>query len=419
MAAVTLHQKMLKQSWRTDLRGELILRSPWRQISNAYSLNSSVPNAKDMFEVPDAAVINVSSDFERGSQSTTIPMILEASVKGQGGRQKVKGNEEVLQVKYKQVWYNWKRKGIAADEQSVDGDTAKFYSVGKQVIPQLKRYFMKLDDYDHSRAFVEGADEYLTEAEYWTGPSISSPPTTKKTHPVILLNGASSPVTYSATESTYLGNIATGVDAMTDAANPFDMDAVNSIARQASLRLIPLNWSMGSEKVDFICLLTEFQAFQLRTDANWKSLMQAADPREKGQGSNRAISGILGVYQNVLFIENMRAPIMNYVDASGTVTFQYVTPWGDNRVRLAKANATSNGTFEIAMVMGAGALGRAQIKEFDYDEEQDDYNFDKGIAGKQATGVVRMDYDIATPTATSVYNATSFLYITTTPTTVL
>jgi hypothetical protein len=419
MATVNVLAQLQQQTWQKKMQKQLVARSVWEQLSNRTEQSQSIPNGKNMKSMPKAVVINVSDAFDKGTKQTTVPFLGKLQTKGVGGRQKAEGNEETPSMKFKSVHYNNQRKPIALEDESVDSDLAKFYSIGNQGTPLLTDYFVELTDYNMHRAALEGGDEYLTEAEYWTGDAISTPPVSKAYCPNWYANGAAAKVTYDSTYATYETAIQTAVNALTTASNSFDLRALDSMVFIASRTLMPIGWSFGGEEVDWVFLITPIQARELQSnlDANgWQSLIKTADPREDGEGKNRAISGKLGVYRRCLIVVNERAPLWNTAGSTGAY-IQYIKPWADDRVPVAKT-AADTGTVELALAFGRGALGCAKIKSLRFDEQWKDYNFNKGVCGMRAEGVERMDFDISTPTDTSVLNQTMFVYSTATPSTV-
>lgn len=420
MATVNVLAQLQQQTWQKKMQKELVTRSVWEQLSNRVIPNQQVPNGKKLKTVPKAVVINVTDSFDKGTKQTTIPMLGKLLTKGVGGRQKAEGNEETPIMKFKTVHYNNQRKPIALEDESVDSDLAKFYSIGNQGTPLLTDYFVELTDYNMHRAALEGADEYLTEAEYWTGDAISSPPVSEKYCPNWYANGAAAKVTYDKDYTDYETNIQTALNALTTANNSMDLRALDSMVRIAHRTLIPLNWTFNGQHVDYVFMLTETQCAELQDNMStnsWAALMKTADPREKGEGDNRAVSGFLGVYRDCLIISNPRGPIWNTAGAT-TAYIQYIKPWVDDRAPVAKT-APGAGTVELALCFGLGALGCAKIKPLRFDEQWKDYNFNKGVCGLRAEGTERMDFDTTTGTDTSIVNSTMFVYSTATPATII
>jgi hypothetical protein len=413
---------MQVQAWRKTMQKQLILRSTWEQFSNRLEVTDPVPNKDGFEEVPDAVMINVSGDFDAGTRQTTVPFLGKLNQKGQFGRQPSLGDEETPSMKFKAVRYNVERKSVALEEESVDGDMNRFYRIGAQGTSLLTDYFVELTDFNCHRAIIEGASFALTDADAWTGPSISTAPVARAYNPNIYANGKSAKVTYDAVLATYEASIQTYLDTLTTAANPFDLQALDAMVLLASQILLPLKWQAGGKKVNWVFMLSEQQLQQLQdtTASNsWSTLMKDADVRGD---MNRQISGVVGVYRNALIVANPRSPLWNTA-GSANAFMGYIKPWSGGGfyngsdatvTRAAKVGAAA-GTIEWAIALGRSALGSAKIKDERFDEEKRDYNFFKGVCGMRACGFERMDFNIGTPTNTSILNQTSFMYGTPSP----
>lgn len=427
MTAPALPSALQVQAWQKAMQKELILNSVWEQMSNRVEVTSPVPNSKGMDTVPDSVVINVSDDFSPGTRQTTVPFINKLNQKGQGGRQKADGNEETPSLKYKAVRYNVQRKSVALEEESVDGDLNKFFRIGSMGKTLLTDYFTELTDYNHTRAVMEGADEYLTDSTYWDGASVTTNPASKAHHPNWYANGKSAVATYSTTYATHETNIDNYLDSLTTSSNPFDLQALDSMVKLASQTVIPLKWSASGKKINWVFLLSETQIQELTdstTSNSWSAIMRDADVRGD---MNRSIHGVIGVYRGALVVANPRSPLWSTLStATAGARIGYVKPWSsgarydaaDAAMAPVAKTAADTGTIEIAMAFGRGALGSAKIKDLKFDEEKRDYNFYKGLCGMRAEGQERMDFDITTPTSTSKKCQTSFVYGTATPSTV-
>jgi hypothetical protein len=431
MAIATFSSALQIQSWASTMQKELIRRSPWEQMSNLTVETTEIPTKKDMKTVPDAVIIKLGGEFDEGSFQLTIPLVGKLNTIGKFGREIVDGSEEAPALKFKAVNYNVERKGISIQEMSVDGQQDRFYKIGAKGTPMLTTYFMELTDFNCHRAIVEGSSWALTETAYWTGGSFSTPPQVRKYNPTVMKRGGSAVAPYSTVLATYEGNIQTYIDSLTTAGNPFSLVGLDAVINEMCLRLLPLSWK---DSVDFVLLLSDFQCRELQDSTSttgWSALMRAADPREYNAGKenagddNRAISGILGIYRRTLIINNGRSPIWDTSKAANGYV-GYFKPWTSGGyqnaanvviTRAAKTGA-GVGTCEIAIGLGKGAIGNPIIKQLNFEEQEKDYNFNKGVCGGRMAGWVRMDFDIASPTSTSIQNQTSLLYFTPTPTTV-
>lgn len=428
MAIATFSSALQVQSWASTMQKELIRRSPWEQMSNLTVETTEIPTRKDMKTVPDSVIIKMGGEFDEGSFQLTIPLVGKLNAIGVFGRQPADGQEEAPALKFKAVNYNVERKPISVQEMSVDGQQDKFYKIGAKGTPMLTTYFMELTDFNCHRSIVEGASWALTETAFWTGGSFTTPPQTRKYNPTVMKRGGTAVATYSTVLATYEAAIQTYVDSLTTGSNPFSLVGLDAVINEMCLRLLPLSWK---DSVDFVLLLSDFQCRELQDSTSttgWSALMRAADPREYGANGadpgddNRAISGILGIYRRTLIINNGRAPLWDTSKAANGYV-GYFKPWsagGYNNAsevaitRTAKTT-TGAGTCEIAIGLGKGAIGNPIIKQLGFDEQMKDYNFNKGVCGIRMAGWVRMDFDIASQSTTSIQNQTSLLYFTPTP----
>lgn len=428
MASVTIPAALQKQSWTATMQKELIRRSPWEQMSNITIETQEIPTKASMKTVPDAVIIKMGGEFDEGSFQLTIPLVGKLNAKGVFGRQPAEGQEETPTLKFKAVNYNVERKPISISEMSVDGQQDKFYKIGSKGTPMLTNYFMELTDFNCHRSIVEGASWALTETLAWTGGSFTTPPQSRKYNPTVMARGKSAVATYNTTNATYESNINTYIDSLTTASNPFSLVGLDALTNEFALRLIPLNWKGD---IDYVLLLSDFQCRELQDSTSttgWSALMRAADPREYGakgedpDDDNRAISGILGVYRRTLIINNGRSPLWDTSKAANGFV-GYFKPWSlggwtnaaEAAITRVAKTAGGTGTCEIAIGLGKGAIGNPIIKNLGFDEQEKDYNFNKGVCGSRMAGWVRMDFDITTPTTTSIQNQTSLLYFTPTP----
>jgi hypothetical protein len=410
-------------SWSNTFQKELIRRSPWEQFSNVVVETSEIPTKDDMKTVPDAVVIKMAGEFDPGSYQLTIPLVGKLNQIGVFGRQPADGTEETPAIKYKAVHYNVERKAISVEEMSVDGSMDKFYKIGSKGTPMLTNYFVELTDFNCHRTLVEGASWSLTESAYWNGGSITSPPQTRKYNPTVMARGKSAVVTNSTTLTTHEGNIQTYLDTLTTASNPFALAGLDALIAEMTQRLLPLGWKSG---VNYVLLLSDMQCRELQdttSSTSWSALMRNADARE--EKDNRAITGVLGIYRETLLINNGRAPLWDTSKAANGY-MGYFKPWTSGGyqnaanvaiTRTAKTT-TGSGTCECAIGLGKGAIGNPIVKNVGFDNQMKDYNFNKGLCGARMAGWVRLDFDIASPTTTSIQNQTSLLYFTPTPTVV-
>lgn len=421
MATLSLEQELQVQTWEQDTEHQLIQRSVWSQLSNRNHQTQPLPNVEGMDDVPKACIMDVTDKFRDGNWKTTLPWMGKIAAKMLYGRARAKGNERNLDMKFVDLYYNNQRQAVNTGERTVDGRELDFYKYGKQAVDALTDNRVEQMDFDMQRTLIEGAPEHITLSTAWTGPSHASAPVARRFHPNVYANGASSAVGYSTTLTTHEGNIQSAADALTTSQNGFDLDAVESIAEIAHETVIPLDWSLKGKEVNYVALISPYQARDLRRDSGWKELFLYGDTRGD---ENRVISGIFGIYRGVLWIVDERSPVWNtagsanayvaYKTPACTKAIPFQNAAGSTVTRSGKTGSGS-GTVEIVRVMGARALGRTMPLKNRIVRDSDDYDFFHGAACDWAWGSRRLDYDIHTPTSTSYQNDSSFLYLTATP----
>jgi hypothetical protein len=401
--SVLLVDPLKVRAWERKFQKQLIIQSVWEQFSNRAESTTEIPNATEE-KVPESVIHYVSTAFQKGVQFVTIPSMDKLSLEGQGGSEAVQGTEETPKIRFARVYYNVRRKGIKFRDESVDGDLTEAYNMLEQKVPLLQDYFRELHDFDKHRCLTVGADYYLTEDRFWTGDSITSAPVKTALHPNVRYAGGSSLVTWSATASTYMDNLITALNtAFTDATTKMTKAIATRMCTYAHRNLHALG---GKDGYKYIILLSQLQSDQLTEDnasGGWLEMWRDAAARGV---KNKAITGVIGMYRECLFITNPRAPVLNCTTTGYTGTweerFQYVQAWdsvgntywdkGDNRNPVVKGAAGANaGTCEVAFILGKGAICGAKVENLKYDSEMQDYGFSTGYAAREKQGCVRMD----------------------------
>tara|TARA_R110001592_G_scaffold135882_2_gene352482 strand:+ start:5917 stop:7173 length:1257 start_codon:yes stop_codon:yes gene_type:complete len=402
------------RNWEKKMDKQLIKQSVWAQLSNRMVQTAAIPNGGEQ-KIPDSVVHYVSGKFTPGVQSVTIPSMDKLTKKGKGGLQSVEGSEEKPKLRYMQAFYNVQRKGLTIKDESVEGDLVNAYPILQSKVDLLTDYFMELEDYNKQRAICQGVDEYLSEADYWTGDSMPTPPASVATHPYVYVRGGTALPAWSATDATYVGNIRTLVNNAGIAAQVFNKDTLDKMVTMASRNVKPLNWKSGSNTVKWVFKISELQAEQLTTTTTGESF-NALFREAGGRGvDNRAITGIIGIYKGALVITDERAPLFNSLaSVDSKLAFQYIKPWGDERIPVAKT--ATDGTMEVAQVLGRGAMGCAIIKKLSFNKQGKDYDFSTGFEARRSTGDTRMDFLNPSDLAAKPMNWSSALYMTPTTT---
>ena len=398
------------QAWRKKLIPQQLLASVWGQFSNQFSANIPIPKQSER-PMPSAVVMKVTDDFRNGSYRTTMVSLRQGAVTVVGGPNPAAGRENRNSMLEVGLFYNVRRIPQIMTDESVEGDVGEFYRIAEQAAGMVTTGFVKQEDYDHQRATVQGADIFLTDSAYWQnsekGSNIDNP-LDVCLHPNIFLSLAGSLVknTWSPTYATAMTALEDAFDGMIST-DTFTITTLDQCQYVASNSISALPGMQGEREVLCVLKISQNQWFQLVASAAAGSMID----RFKYTDSQvlKVVTGFMGVYKNMMVVVDARAPIINL--ASNVVDFQYITPQGDNRVRVVP-NGTV-GTGEIAMLYGNGALGMAMKEELNFENKlSEDYGFEQSLCGVQKQGIRRIDLDATdAPTAARV-NETSFLVIT-------
>jgi hypothetical protein len=398
MSSHTLISSLRVQSWRRKAIKQQLLSSVWDQLSNRVNYNDAVPAAKTKM-APDQLIHKVKDSFDEGTQTTTIPWIGKLNANPLGGPNKAEGNERRLTTLMRRVPYNVQRQPIIINDQSVDGDLTKFYRMAEQAVDRVKDSFVETTDWNSQRAILEGADWYLTDESNWTGAepaSQLSAPESTVMHPNAYVDGTAAKLAWSSTYATAESTLQTAGAALATT-NVFDLNALDRIALLASRNVLKMSGGVkGAESAKFVLKISDAQWYQLSTESStgWRDML-----KHTAEGYKRMIDGAQGTYKDMMLLVDQRAPIYDLAASAGS-RFKYATAAADNRTRVQKTNSAADGTLEIAVLGGAGMLGKAEVKELDFTKKGFDYDFSTGSCGMRAEGTVRMDLDSgSTPTS--------------------
>jgi len=417
----------MRKTWAARKTRDIRLRSIWEQFSNRTEALPSIPNSKD-YKVPKDVLHYVNTEFEKGSYSCRIPLVEELRKDGIGGLQKAEGTGETRYALYADVFYNLVRKVVRNNTKGVENDATKYMRVAEEAQSAILDWFAGDKDYSCQMAILEAGDRYITDDQFWQDyQDMQTAPVKKVIHPNIAyfsMTAAPSRATLGTTSYNYTADMQTIVTALANLGptNGFNLAALDNAINYASRFVAPLNWSAGSETVNYIILVSPMQARQLITDQTWIDLMRGAERRGP---DNRAISGIIGTRLGALIVEDQRSPILDLAAQK----FQYVTVaeaqtvnsfYGLGALNRSEKGAagTPTGTMEIARILGRGALGVPTVHDISFKEEIRDFEHEVELCGSLSIGHNRMDFrgKHHTSGAETLRNISSALYFTATPT---
>lgn len=417
MAVVNVVAPGRVQSWIRKTVKQKLLSSTWDQLSNRYEYNTPTPKAGQNM-VPKSVIHKVTDDLKMGQYSVTLLAIRKTGAAVIGGANSAEGKESKPTTKIVSVFFTNQRVPKSLPDMSVMGNINEFYGIAEATIDMVGDDFVEQTDYDCQRAVVDGCDEFLDAASAWQDSEYGSEidaPMTKTLHPNTYWWNADSGLTkntWSETYATANTNLATAIDAAAamDSADGFTTKVADAIHLKAARTIVPVGGVGGNNEVKWVLKISDAQWYDWTTDTTasvgWRDLMKYTDG-----GFDRLFNGYVGVYKNMMVIVDQRSPLYN-VSGSTTGAFQYITPLADNRTRVAKAADT--GTCEVAMLMGRGALGMADVMEMDLVRKSRDYEFVKSICGHRKRGTIRMDLDTTVAPTSSRINESSFLVLTST-----
>jgi Protein of unknown function (DUF4043) len=412
MAHVNIVAPGLVQSWIRKTIKQKLPASTWDQISNQFEVSQSVPTSKDL-KVPTAVVHKVTDEVRMGEYKATLLSIRKPNVQVIGGANSAEGKESKPTTKIVSVHYTNQRIPLTLPDDSVMGNEGQFYSMAEATVNMMGDLFVEETDYDCQKAMIDGSDPFLSDAQYWENSEYGSEinhPVDPVLHPNLyyVVSAVVTKNTWNATYATANTTLATAIDTEMGSGDGMTLAVLDKIQLIATRTIVPLGGFGGMNEVAYVLKISDAQWYQLTQEATTgiRDLLKYTE-----SGFDRIFTGYLGVYKNMMIIVDQRAPLYN-ISGSTAGAFQYITPNGDNRVRVAKGSNT--GTAEVAMLMGRGALGQVIVSEMDLIRKSRDYEFVKSICGHRRRGTQRMDLDATVAATSARINETSFIVLTAT-----
>lgn len=401
------------QSWIRKTIKQKLLSSTWDQLSNRYEYDTPTPKSGQNM-VPQTVIHKVTDDLKLGQYSVTMLAIRKTGAAVIGGANSAEGKESKPSTKVVSVYFTNQRVPKSLPDMSVMGGISDFYGIAEATIDMVGDDFVEQTDYDSQRSMVDGCDEFMDSAAAWEsseyGSEISAP-LSKVLHPntyywttKLNLN------TWNATYATANTSLATAIDTEMTSSHGFTTATADAIHLKAARTIVSLGGVGGNSEVKWVLKISDAQWYDWTTDTTasvgWRDLMKYTEG-----GFDRLFNGYIGVYKNMMVIVDQRSPLYN-VSGSTAGAFQYITPLADNRTRVAKGSNT--GTCEVAMLMGRGALGLADVMEMDLVRKSRDYEFVKSICGHRKRGTMRLDLDATVAPTSARINESSFIVLTST-----
>lgn len=422
------------KNFEKDFKKQMAVESIWYNLSGRTEQGFQIANGGDASaKVPNQVVMVVKKGTNDGP-TTTIPSLDRLKKDGVHGTQVLSGTGEKADMRWMEIAYNLHRKAMVITDESVDGDLAKAYDVVSNKADWFTDWAVDHEDYAHTKAVVEGADDGLTDTIQWGGQLGFTNFTNATLHPDIyakgLWSGANALTALAAVivDTQSVGGIAgetlatalanggwkgarcqawyrgalkdAGAGNMGNATwNPgastsFNKASLDAIAQKAAFTKMRLNGggnSYGGKGYNFVLVISPIQANDLQNDtasAGWYNALTAATPRESG--TNKVISGVLGVYRDMLIVVNPRNPVFDFA----TATFKYWTVANDLENLLAHGTKSGQtGTAEVAILMGRQSIAEMVTDgDWKYTDEKSDHGYTIEYGMNKKYGVQRVEF---------------------------
>lgn len=359
--------------------------------------------------LPDSVIMMDNVDFQEGTYKTNIPWTGKLSGDYVRGDQVIEGTEESVPMRSCDAYYQREAKAVPGKNVSVDGEVeAKFYDLATRNESRIRNYFAEIDDYNVKRGLLQGYSEAITDTAGWANSNIRDVNgnlviPSVRLHPNWFVKSVGF-VNWNSTYSTYETAIDDAIDGLA-ATVTFGSADIITICELAHRNLTPVTDENLLNGAKYLAILTPEQNYQLMTENNSSFLNKFAAGAVDAM-KNPNITGVIGVFQEVLFVVDPRSAVWKLSNSAGS-KIVYSKPQTDNNTarstsivaRTVKGSANAGtGTAELALVLGKGALVRIDAGEFSLKSKLFDMNTKESLAGVRMTGMNRPDFF---PTATS------------------
>jgi len=417
-------EEIAMKAFQQQIQSDLVINSIFEQASNAYDIKAQPGAADAKNEMPTGFVQTIPrAEFSEETRSLKQVMGSRPKLNFVGGPQQAEGKEKSIDLNKLEVFHNvWRMPFKLVNGKDPESNFKKWYVKAAMKTQIAKQAVEEVRDLFYHQAMFEGACSLLTDNQYWANhdnADFQTAPLTQRLHPNWFYKGMTTAPTRSATYATDVTNLNAAMANMSPSST-FDLAALKSFIRILRKRCKKLNWKAGGTVINHVVVLSEYQGEQLRGDTNWQTLMQNAEARGP---ENRAITGVIAVFDKALVIIDDRAPVwdlsnqkMLYMAPDTSTSLSNVLYYeGEQSIdRVVKGAATvATGTCELAFGGGAGAIIHPQPKDFELDSDTFDYGFREGFCVSSIEGMQRADW--IKKDGSTIFTPTSAVYATATP----
>tara|TARA_R110002167_G_scaffold352273_2_gene565169 strand:+ start:8034 stop:9200 length:1167 start_codon:yes stop_codon:yes gene_type:complete len=339
-------------AWDVKLRDEVLMDDPFEALSMVVSTDEKKT-------IPEAAVIKVSADS--GAFSKTITTLKALSGNGVEGRTQQLGAEEEQSTRSLTVYANNFSNAVNVERYGIDAKEMDAYGIREKSKPQLARWGK------------ETMGRYKREAvcERYSSNLVVAPTSlTQGINANVFYAGVADPVVYDSTAATYVTAIDAAAPATPGATNRLSQSVLDDLIETIQLQRNIEGIEIGGSTKWILMVPTRQKKFILSPGtSNFYETFRDGDVRGP---NNKVLKHVIGSYGPILMIEDPRSPI---VTVNTTVTFAYKGA-GDTENRTLSAD---NNRFDVAMLLGKGALYEYSMEEVHFEDEIQGYKKNQGI----------------------------------------
>lgn len=343
--------------------------------------------------IPDACVMKVSS--EKGARTQVMPMLnpmVGAAVTG--SNLELAGKERVPTLQYMKIYYNEYAYGAVGENFGMNYNDLQVFNYYNELLPSMSRWLKEDTDKQYHEALLE-TYAYPLEA---TGTALTQ---NYNNNWFIANTELGSQPSYSTTPATFRGNLNTAFAAAATGTNGvnanIDLEYLVALDyyAQNQKRIKPV--TIGG-KQSYLVLLPSSQYHKLIQATNgqlgglWQNVTQLSTEEQN-------FPGVVGRVKSLVIVEDQRYPTItctnNYGDATHVV--EYVNPGNQDSRNKSVYSLTSNASWDIGFLLGAGALVDWTVTPAHFEMNEGDYRriYGKGVFVERGIQLGLYDLDTA------------------------
>jgi len=351
--------------------------------------------------LPDACIIRISS--EKGARSQVMPLENPLTGPGRGGTAEAQqGYERSTTLQYMKIYYNEFSQGIVGEKWGMNYNDMQIFNFYAGLQPRLSRWFAEDEGKQYREALLETYSWVLEK----TGTAL-----TKSYNPnfyVANTEFADMPA-YDPTAGNYRTNITAAFDAA-------DTGTAGVNANISLDQLIYIDYfAQNYKKIKPVTIGGKLSYILLLPSNQYRELLRISDGKLGSVWENvsalsaeeQSFPGIVGRVMNLVIVEDQRYPTITCTNsyANNTMVVEYVEPGNQDSRNKAAYNAASNASWDIGLLMGAGAIVDWTVTPLHFEMEQTEYGKRYGKAAFCERGIqLGSTYDTDTASNKNIKN---------------